>query len=391
MRTAHLIHDHITAATFFYEIFNHLTEKPLILTVFKERKHFFHCDNLYAMSDLSPLRFIYEYINYEIFNRSRFFEKIIREKNIQILHTHFGTVGIFSLRIKERLNLPMVTCFYSYDVGLFKKALSIKFMQLFKLFFVNFKEAFTVLNIQKKIQLLFKNGEAFIALSKDMKQDLIKIGCPQKKIEIVDVGIDLAKFPFKLRKKGDTVKFLIVARFSEEKGIEYLIKAFALCKKKHENIRLDIIGAGSLQKSIEQLISMLKLSEDVKILGYYPYNKLPEAYSTHDVFVHPSVEIKDGKKDEFSTTMKEAMATGMPMISTRHAGIPEVIKDGVNGFLVNERDEVDLANKMNFIIEHPDIWSNVSIAGRRTVEEEYDVNKQVRKIEEIYKKLLKQV
>jgi colanic acid/amylovoran biosynthesis glycosyltransferase len=97
---------------------------------------------------------------------------------------------------------------------------------------------------------------------------------------------------------------------------------------------------------------------------------------------------KDGNQDAPVNTLKEAMAMGLPVISTKHGGIPELVQDGVSGFLVPERDANAIATKLSYLITHPEIWEAMGKAGRARVEKQYDMDKLNDELVDIYQQIL---
>jgi colanic acid/amylovoran biosynthesis glycosyltransferase len=105
-------------------------------------------------------------------------------------------------------------------------------------------------------------------------------------------------------------------------------------------------------------------------------------------FLAPSVTAADGNQDAPVNTLKEAMAMGLPVISTYHGGIPELVEDGVSGFLVPERDAKAIAQKLDYLISHPEIWVQMGRSGRRQVEDKYDMEKLNDELVKIYQNSL---
>jgi colanic acid/amylovoran biosynthesis glycosyltransferase len=106
------------------------------------------------------------------------------------------------------------------------------------------------------------------------------------------------------------------------------------------------------------------------------------------IFILPSVTATNGDKEGLPNVLKEALASGLPVISTYHAGIPELIQDGKSGFLVKERDAYTLSIRLNQLIENPSLWSTFSSKGRKRVEEAFNLQHQIQKLEQIYTELL---
>jgi len=107
-----------------------------------------------------------------------------------------------------------------------------------------------------------------------------------------------------------------------------------------------------------------------------------------NIFVLPSITTRDGDQEGIPNAIKEAMARGLPVVSTYHAGIPELIEDGISGFLVPECNEKALAEKIEYVISHPEIWQSIEEAGRKKIEEEYDKEKINDRLIEIFNQLV---
>ena len=224
--------------------------------------------------------------------------------------------------------------------------------------------------LRKKI---FKKAFKLFPVCKFSEDQLIQLGCDPNKIKIIHSTIDCNKFPYKQRPLPQgKIKIVTTSRLTEQKGLEYAIKAMKAVLAKHPNCEYKIIGDGELREKLTQLIYSLHLEKNVFLVGW----KTPDAlrkilYKSH-FFLHPSVTRISGGHEATPTSIMEALATGLPAICTYHAGIPELIEEGITGFLVPEKDENALAKKIEFLIEHPEIWNRIGLAGRKAVEKNYD-------------------
>ena len=136
------------------------------------------------------------------------------------------------------------------------------------------------------------------------------------------------------------------------------------------------------------MIQDLKISHQVNLLGWKNQQEIIDILDTCQIFVAPSVTAKDGNQDAPVNTLKEAMAMGLPVISTYHGGIPELVEDGVSGFLTPERDAEAIAEKLRDLIDHPEVWPQMGQAGRARVEDLYDMNMLNDDLVELYRQLL---
>jgi glycosyltransferase involved in cell wall biosynthesis len=177
---------------------------------------------------------------------------------------------------------------------------------------------------------------------------------------------------------------LSVGRLVEKKGMEYLIKAFARIAGEVPEARLEIAGDGPLRPSLERLTSDCGLSARVTLRGSLPHRAVATSMQNASIVCQPSVTAADGDSEGLPTTVLEAVATAKPLIGTRHGGIPEVVVDGATGFLVPERDVPALANRLLLLLKNAELRKRMGEAGRRRIEEHFDLRKQSRRLEEIY-------
>ena len=125
-------------------------------------------------------------------------------------------------------------------------------------------------------------------------------------------------------------------------------------------------------------------------MGWKDQHEVIEILNEASIMLAPSITSKDGDREGIPVGLMEAMAVGLPVVSTYHSGIPELVKDGISGFLVPERDVDALAQKLGYLIENPDKWAEMGLAGREYVENFYDINKLNDQLVDTYQNLLKQ-
>jgi colanic acid/amylovoran biosynthesis glycosyltransferase len=174
----------------------------------------------------------------------------------------------------------------------------------------------------------------------------------------------------------------------EKKGIEYAIKAIAKIAEDYPNIIYRIVGDGSLRESLEALVLDLKISDNVKLLGWMTQEQVRQLYDDSHIFILPSVTAADGDREGQALVLQEAQAMGLPILSTLHNGIPEGVLDGKSGFLVPERDVDALAEKLRYLVTNPEVWAKMGRQGRAYVEERYNIEQLNEQLVEIYQKLM---
>jgi colanic acid/amylovoran biosynthesis glycosyltransferase len=239
-------------------------------------------------------------------------------------------------------------------------------------------------------ETLFESGDLFLPMSENEKQSLIKLGCDPNKIIVHRMGVDTNKFAFNPFKPGHRSKtrILSVGRLVEKKGLKYAIRAIAKVAKKYPGIEYKIVGDGPLRKDLQILIDQLRINSIVELLGSRPQEEIVMLLKEADLFLGPSVNSRDGDREGIPVVIMEAMALGLPVISTYHAGIPELVQNGISGFLVPERDTDALAERLKYLIEHQELWAQMGSAGRDFIEKYHDNDKLNYQLVSIFQQLL---
>lgn len=222
---------------------------------------------------------------------------------------------------------------------------------------------------------LFQTGDLFLPISDRWKQRLLTLGCDSKKMQVHHMGIDVQQFTFRPRQlqPNQPVRILTVARLVEKKGVEYGIRAIAQLSQQYPNLLYTIVGDGPLREQLTQLIAELNIGDRVQLLGWKQQDEVVEILHHAALLLAPSVTAADGDQEGIPVALMEAMAMGLPVISTQHSGIPELVEHGISGLLAPERDVVALAQQIHYLIDHPEIWQVLSCAARLKVEREYNI------------------
>jgi glycosyltransferase involved in cell wall biosynthesis len=186
-------------------------------------------------------------------------------------------------------------------------------------------------------------------------------------------------------RRGEVVEFLQVSNFVEKKGHCYTVRAFRELLEVYPNCRLTLAGDGNLRSAIEILCGELGIKEKVRFVGKVTRSEVPPIMASADIFVHHSVTAVDGDKEGIPTVLMEAMATGLIPVSTLHAGIPELITDGIHGFLSPEKDIQAYVTKLKLALA---CREEICRAARRKVEEDFNLNRQNQKLNAIYQKVI---
>jgi colanic acid/amylovoran biosynthesis glycosyltransferase len=170
------------------------------------------------------------------------------------------------------------------------------------------------------------------------------------------------------------VRLISVGRLVEKKGFEYAIKAVASILDTCSNISYMIVGDGPLKNTLQDLIDYLHLSNRVSILGPRNQEEILSLLPQSDILLAPSINSRDGDQEGIPVAIMEAMATGLPVLTTTHAGIPELVKDGICGFVVKQGDVDMLAKRLHQLVASPELRTTLGNAARNIVKTNFDVD-----------------
>lgn len=315
-------------------------------------------------------RFFSRYYRVLSFGQKKYFSSILNNPNIKFIHAHFGTAALEIYKISQKLNKKLLISFHGIDASNLLKSKS--YCNNLRLFF----------------------AKSYVIVPSDYMRKRLEreIGEP-KEFYTIHYGIPLEFFNYIERKlvsekmrNNEKIVFLQVSNFVEKKGHQYTIEAFAKLFAKYTNIELILAGDGPLKKEIEKQVRHLGIDSVVKFTGRVNQKQVKELFASADIFLHHSITAINGDQEGIPNVIMEAMASGLPVISTKHAGIPELVKDGVNGFLVDEKDINEYMNKMKLVLLSTD--KTISQNARKTIETKFNIKIQLKKLHNIYKFLL---
>lgn len=301
-----------------------------------------------------------------------------RKINAQILHSHFGHIGWQNLAVPAQTGMKHVVTFYGVDVNMLptqSPKWRLRYAELFS-----------------KVDLILCEGS-------HMARCIVALGCPEDKVRIQHLGVDVEAIPFQPRQyaAGAPLKILIAASFREKKGIPDAIAAVGrLRESSNFPIELTIIGdAGSHPRELHEKSHILAAIErwglqgSTRLLGYQKHQAMLEEAYKHHIFLSPSVTASDGDTEGGApVSLIEMVASGMPIVSTLHCDIPEIVPHGQVGLLAEEHDVECLERHLRWYAENPQSWAGMLEAGREHVEREYGLKSQTEKLVYYYRQLL---
>lgn len=315
---------------------------------------------------LKSLRYYYPDSNFKHIVRLSYYAPFYR--NIDLVHAHFAhNAAVTALQISSLLNKPFTFTAHAFEI-------------------------FSRQSYSKgRLKMLINGAEMVITPSAFNRKYIInETGCTEDKIEIVRATINPEKFNDQKRLYNDVnkIKMVAIGRLVEKKGFEYLIKAMSKIVEKEPRTFLSIIGSGELENYLINLTRNLGLTKSVYFLGAQTNERVLYELSSSDLAVLPCVVADDGDIDVCPLTLQEAMAMGIPVISTTVGSIPELITDGEEGFLVAERNESALADAIFKLINNPSLRENMGKKGREKIFWEFNIKTQVDKLLEIWKEVI---
>jgi len=204
-------------------------------------------------------------------------------------------------------------------------------------------------------------------VSNHWKRELVGMGCSLDKIVVHHMGIDLAMFKYRAREidPARAVSVLTVGRLVEKKGHAYALRAIAQLVRQGRDIRYTIAGDGPLRRRLETLAAELGIAGRVRFVG----------------------AVDQAEVEGIPLVLMEAMATGLPVVSTRHSGIGELVVDGRTGLLTPEKDVDAIAEKLRELIDNPRVVSALVAAARKRVEQDFNIHLLNKRLVELYRRI----
>ena len=260
----------------------------------------------------------------------------------------YGTTGVDVMEACRKSEIPLIVHFHGYDASMHE---------------VLAKHAEDYLK-------MFGQAAAIVGVSRTMVRKLISLGAPPEKVHYNPYGINCQQFRGAEPQNARPL-FLAVGRFVEKKAPHLTLRAFAQVLKASPEARLRMIGDGPLLDECRALIKDLKIDDAVTLLGAQPHTVVQEEMRSARAFVQHSVEASNGDCEGTPVGILEACASGLPIISTRHAGILDVVVEGQTGFLAEEHDVEGMTHNMLQLIKDPELAGRMGRAARLRIENHF--------------------
>lgn len=292
-------------------------------------------------------------------------------EEFDVIHGHFGSIGLKAVALRK-LGLTaakIVTTLHGRDLsGTLRR------------------------HGDSYYRNLFAFGDLFLPISEHWKDKITALGCDPARIAVQHMGINCATITFKERgnRPGEPTHLVSIGRLIEKKGHQFTLQALAALRQRRPDLpfAFDLIGEGPDLQHLKELAAALAIDDAVTFRGGLAHDQTLAMLDRAMIFVLPSVTASDGDMEGIPVALMEAMAMGMPVISTRHSGIPELVEDQVSGFLVNERDLDGLSRAIETILCEPERWNAMGRAGRQRVEREFDHAKLMSELHDHYRRVV---
>ena len=339
-------------------------------------------------------------------NSFQFWENKLQNENCRLIHAHFGPEGIMIASLAEKLKIPLIVTLHGYDMSRLLNRRGYK----------------------QKLSELFKKCALVICVSEKFRKDAISLGCNPEKAVRHYIGVPVEEFTCKIpgvaaaiasgtahipvgrslvcsspegnpvsstgilpvspKKIDSPLTFLQVARFTGKKGHSYTLQAFKNVLDAGVNGKLILAGDGPLLEECRTLAEKLHIKDKVDFRGKMPMNEIPRLLETADVFIQHSITPEDGDTEGIPIGLMEAMAVGLPVLSTEHSGIPELVTHGKSGFLAPERDIEAFSRHWMEIAENFEMRQEMGVFNRARIEKEFNMTKQNEVLKSLYRRAI---
>jgi glycosyltransferase involved in cell wall biosynthesis len=234
-------------------------------------------------------------------------------------------------------------------------------------------------NLARKVA----NADAVVCISEYTRSQLMYLSEPESwgKLQVVHCGVDTERYCYVTPEHGASLSVLCVCRLVPAKGLDVLVGAVAALSERGTEVRLVLVGSGPLEEALRSKTRKLGLEGQVFFEGAVGQDDIARYYADADVFCLPSFA------EGLPVVLMEAMATGRPVVATRITGIPELVEDGVSGFLVAPGSVEQLVGALERLAASPELREQMGLAGRQKVVEAFDARRCAGQVADIFKSI----
>jgi colanic acid/amylovoran biosynthesis glycosyltransferase len=292
----------------------------------------------------------------------------LRHPDYHVLHAQFGQLGPPLLPLKETgaVKAPLVVSFRGADLSSILE------------------------RSPRAYDELLRAADLFLPVSDYFRRRLEELGAPPERIAVLRSGIELERFPFRRRSRSpdEPTRLLFIGRLTEKKGILPAIDAVARAVAVGRDLELTVVGEGEQESAARQRAAAAGIASRVHWVGPLPVAEVAAHLARAHLLIAPYLTAANGDQEGVPNVLKEAMACGLPVLSTIHSGVPELVIHGASGYLVAEHDVDDLFRRLLDLVDRPELWPAMGCSGRAKVEREYDSKALNDRLETLYRTLI---
>jgi colanic acid/amylovoran biosynthesis glycosyltransferase len=295
--------------------------------------------------------------------RPAFQQSVFRNVRPDILHGHFAFESWRAIAAGRAGHVPLVTTFYGLDVDKLPR-----------------RRVW-----QRRYEILFQRSAAIIAEGPFMAERIRRLGCPAEKINVVKIGISINTVTPSLAASDSAVNVVFVGLSREKKGPLDAGAAFCSAARMTPELKLHLVGDGPYHRRLVALFRRAGLLDRVVFHGMISHQAYLELVAKSQILLAPSVTARDGDSEGGApVSVIEALAAGVPVVSTEHCDIPNIVAHGATGLLCKEHDVSALAENLARLAMNPTLRASMGTAGRIYAVAEHTIEIQARKIRSVY-------
>lgn len=318
--------------------------------------------SLRIWSELLPRRF--RHYSYRLlgYNSTDILSAFLKREKVSVVLAEYGTTGADVWRACKQANVPLIIHFHGFDASC---------RSTLEKYLSSYKEAFSY-------------ASYVIGVSRSMCEKLLKMGVSENKLIYNPCGIR-SEF-FSIQPDYFSPIFAAVGRFVDKKAPYLTLLAFRKVKEKFPDARLIMVGKGELLNACVNLSNYFKL--EVEFLGEISHAQVMQLFSKAFCFLQHSIEAMDGDREGTPVAVIEAQASGLPVVSTLHEGIPDVVINGETGFLVEEKDVDKMAEKMILLYQNRELAKRMGEKAKEHTKKNFSMDKHINKLNQLISTLL---
>jgi len=290
---------------------------------------------------------------------------VMEREGCAVLHVFFGNAAVHLLPLLRRSPVPVVVSFHGSDVA----------------------GSMASPGYGQAVREMFDLATLVPCRSEQLAGAVGRLGCPAEKLRLMRTVLPDIPFAQRHPPAEGAWKIVQAARLVPKKGIATALNAFAAFAGKFPASTFAIAGEGPMEEELRGLAAGLGVADRVQFPGFLSQEALRRLFRDSHIFFHPS-ETAGGDVEGVPNALLEAMAGGLPVVATRHGGIPEVVRDGESGLLCAERDASALAGALAKLAASPALFTEMSGRASASVKEQFSAGRQIEAVEEIYREAI---